>query len=316
MDYKRAFEILEIPSDIDINKLNLNYLKKKYHKLALQNHPDKNGNTIESNERFKQINESYNYLKREIKYLNIEIEDDNLENELNNEDVSVYQLGVILKQFINSFFEDKYSDIIKNLIADIVTGCKKISLKLFEDLDKDKLLNIYTFLSKYKIILYLDESILEDIKKIMIQKYSNVLLYKLNPSINDMLNDNIYKLYIDNKLYLVPLWFNESYFQNDENEIIVICEPELPDNIKIDEDNNIYVDIKYNISSDTFNKIINNENISFYLGDKEINIPLSELYMKSEQYYRIKNKGLLKQDVIDLYNISNKSDVIVKIILE
>ena len=317
MDYKRAFEILEIPSDIDINKLNLNYLKKKYHKLALHNHPDKNGNTIESNEKFKQINEAYNYLKREIKYLNVEIEDDNLENELNNDDVSVYQLGVILKQFINSFLEGKYSDIITNLIADIVTGCKKISLKLFEDLDKDKLLNIYTFLSKYKVVLYLDESILEDIKKIVIQKYSNVLLYKLNPSINDMLNDNIYKLYIENKLYLVPLWFNESYFQNEDSEIIVICEPELPDNIKIDEDNNIYIDIKYNISSDTFNKIINNENISFYIGDKEINIPLSELYMKREQYYRIKNKGLLKQDIdMDNYYTTYKSDIIVKIILE
>ena len=317
MDYKRAFEILEIPSDIDIYKLNLNYLKKKYHKLALHNHPDKNGNTIESNEKFKQINEAYNYLKREIKYLNVEIEDDNLESELNNEDVSVYQLGEILKQFINSFLEGKYSDIITNLIADIVTGCKKISLKLFEDLDKDKLLNIYTFLSKYKVVLYLDESILEDIKKIVIQKYSNVLLYKLNPSINDMLNDNIYKLYVENKLYLVPLWFNESYFQNEDSEIIVICEPELPDNIKIDEDNNIYIDIKYNISSDTFNKIINNENISFYIGDKEINIPLSELYMKREQYYRIKNKGLLKQDIdMDNYYTTYKSDIIVKIILE
>ena len=317
MDYKRAFEILEIPSDIDINKLNLNYLKKKYHKLALHNHPDKNGNTIESNEKFKQINEAYNYLKREIKYLNVEIEDDNLESELNNEDVSVYQLGEILKQFINSFLEGKYSDIITNLIADIVTGCKKISLKLFEDLDKDKLLNIYTFLSKYKVVLYLDESILEDIKKIVIQKYSNVLLYKLNPSINDMLNDNIYKLYVENKLYLVPLWFNESYFQNEDSEIIVICEPELPDNIKIDEENNIYIDIKYNISSDTFNKIINNENISFYIGDKEINIPLSDLYMKREQYYMIKNKGLLKQDMdIDNYYTTYKSDIIVKIILE
>ena len=311
MDYKRAFEILEIPSDIDINKLNLNYLKKKYHKLALQNHPDKNGNTIESNENFKQINEAYNYLKREIKYLNVEIEDD----ELDNEDISVYQLGSILKQFINSFLEGKYSDIITNLIADIVTGCKKISLKLFEDLDKDKLLNIYTFLSKYKGILYLDESILEDIKKIMIQKYSNVLLYKLNPSINDMLNDNIYKLYIDNKLYLVPLWFNESYFQNDENEIIVICEPELPDNIKIDEDNNIYVDINLELL-DIIQKIMKDEDIKINIGDKEIKISLSNLHMKREQYYRIKNEGLLKQDVIDLYNISNKSDVIVKIILE
>ena len=37
--------------------------------MALQNHPDKNGNTPESNEKFRQINEAYNYLKREIKII-------------------------------------------------------------------------------------------------------------------------------------------------------------------------------------------------------------------------------------------------------
>ena len=53
-------------------------IKKKYHKMALQNHPDKNGNTPESNEKFKQINEAYNYLKREIK--NIDPNNDDLKN--------------------------------------------------------------------------------------------------------------------------------------------------------------------------------------------------------------------------------------------
>ena len=66
MDHKRALEILEI----DVVNFNLDFLKKKYHKLALQNHPDKNDNTKESNEKFKQINEAYNFLKREIDHLN------------------------------------------------------------------------------------------------------------------------------------------------------------------------------------------------------------------------------------------------------
>ena len=50
--------------------------------MALQNHPDKNGNTPESNEKFRQINEAYNYLKREIKNINsANFENDDLENE-------------------------------------------------------------------------------------------------------------------------------------------------------------------------------------------------------------------------------------------
>ena len=52
MNYKTAFELLEIDmSDKKYSDINLEYLKKQYHKLALQNHPDKNGNTKESKEK-------------------------------------------------------------------------------------------------------------------------------------------------------------------------------------------------------------------------------------------------------------------------
>ena len=67
MNYKDAFDILEIDfTQTKYEDLSLEYLKKQYRKLALKNHPDKNGNTNESKEKFQQINEAYHYLKREI----------------------------------------------------------------------------------------------------------------------------------------------------------------------------------------------------------------------------------------------------------
>ena len=53
MDYKEALEILEI--DLPYKDISPEHLKKQYRKLILKNHPDKNGNTPESNEKFKQI---------------------------------------------------------------------------------------------------------------------------------------------------------------------------------------------------------------------------------------------------------------------
>jgi len=310
MNYKLAFEILEIDiTKTNYNDITIEFIKKKYHKLALQNHPDKNGNTPESNEKFKQINEAYDYLKREIKNIN----PDNL-NEENIETTSSLYYD-ILQLFMKEILNGKYNELFLNIVQDIVIGCKKISLKLFDDLDKENSINIYIFLSKYKNILHLSQDILDEIKEIVIQKYDNVEIYKLNPNINDLLNNNLYKLYVNNELFLVPLWYNEVYFDSSGNEIIVLCEPELSECIKLDDDNNIYVEKKINMQTELPNLILNNSCISIMVGDKSFDILVSELYVKREQYYRIKNQGLTKINEEDIYNVSEKSDIIVKIIM-
>ena len=209
--------------------------------------------------------------------------------------------------------ESKYNDIISQLVNDIVMGCQKISLKLFDNLDKDMSVGVYVFLSKYRFVLHLDENILEEIRKIVIHKYGNVEIYKLNPSITDLLNNNVYKLYVEDQLYLVPLWFNELYFDGSGNEIIVLCEPELAENVKIDDDNNIYIEIQYlSQALNLFDFLQNNNDITFNLGDKEFSIPLSRLSMRKEQFYRIKNEGLAKVND-DIYNVTEKADIVVKI---
>ena len=308
MNYKEAFCILEIDIDnVEFKDITLDYLKKKYHKLALKNHPDKNGNTTESNDKFKLIKESYEFLKREIEHLNPEDFDNKKEDEPSS---SLY--FEILQIFMRSMMESKYNDIISQLVNDIVMGCKKISLKLFDNLDKDMSVGVYVFLSKYRFVLHLSEENLEEIRKIVIQKYGNVEIYKLNPSITDLLNNNVYKLYVDEQLYLVPLWFNELYFDGSGNEIIVLCEPELDKNVKIDDDNNIYIEIQYLSQEVNLFETLTNNNVTFNLGDKEFSIQLSNLFMRKEQCYRIKNEGLSKVND-DIYNVTEKADIIVKI---
>ena len=126
-----------------------------------------------------------------------------------------------------------------------------------------------------------------------------------------MLEHNLYKLYIDDKLFLVPLWHNELYFDNSGCDVIVICEPELPQHIWFDDDNNIYYELFIN-SNEIANMILKNECVEIKLSKRSIQIPVSELYMKSEQYYRVKNKGLTKiKD--DIYDVTEMADLIVKI---
>jgi curved DNA-binding protein CbpA len=306
MNYKTALEILEIDmSDKKYSDINLEYLKKQYHKLALQNHPDKNGNTKESKEKFQAINEAYDYLKREIKF-----ED----NEAKSTTTSTVYVD-ILQSFLSEIFAGKYNDKFFEIIKKIIV--KKIPNKLFKELNKEMAFDIYNFLSKYKNILHINQELLDNLMEIVKKKYEDVMeYYKLNPSIDDLFENNVYKLYVNDQLFLVPLWHNELYFESSElnnfKEIIVSCEPELSKNITIDDNNNLIVKIEFD-SNRLPNLIINDGKIFFNIGKKEFYVPVNKLYMKQTQYYRIKNEGLSKINENDIYDVSTKSDIIVNI---
>jgi hypothetical protein len=119
-------------------------------------------------------------------------------------------------------------------------------------------------------------------------------------------------LYVHDELFLVPLWHNESYFDGSGCEIMVICEPELPANITVDDDNNLIVNPVIIDRKELTEMLINNTPLTINVGDKIHFILLTNLYMKREQYYRIKNQGLSKIKK-DIYDVSEKTDIIVKI---
>ena len=69
------------------------------------------------------------------------------------------------------------------------------------------------------------------------------IINNLNPKINDLFENNVYKLSVNEDMYIVPLWHNELHFSTkNDDELIVLCNPTLPDNISIDENNNIIID--------------------------------------------------------------------------
>jgi hypothetical protein len=304
MDWTKATIIMGV-NHIPIGDLNMKIIKQKYHKLSLLHHPDKNKNAEESKIVFQQINEAYSYFNEIYYYENDELEP------LNKD--FPFSFSYFLKFFINSLFDEKYCDIVYNIVNDILNNYKSISIQLFDGLEKENCLMIYMFLIKYKTLLHVSNDMIDQIREIILAKYDNVLCYNLNPKINDLFETNIYKLVSNNKIFIVPLWHKEVHFSNDnDQEIIVLCNPILPPNITIDDNNNMIID--YDIC---FNKVVellkNNCNIEIEIDvNKIITIELSKLFIKQNQKYILYGAGIstIKDDI---YDVEVKSDIIINI---
>jgi hypothetical protein len=318
MNLQRALDELELTID---NQMDIEFIKKKYHKLALKWHPDKNENKEFSTEKFKKINEAYEYLT--------DVMDAN--NDMSNTSSEFVSSSVpkkskiyidILTTFISSLFKESYNEDFMKIIKEIVNEAAcTLTLtyirRLFEKIDNQKAIELYQLLYKYKDILYISNDTLEFVSLIIKEKSNkNERVFILKPSIKDLMDHSIYKLYVDDELYLVPLWHNELYFDaKDGSEIIVLCQPKLPDQLTIDENNNIYYTKVINVEKELLHVIKNDKFVSIEVGEKWFSIPLNKLYIKCEQLYIFKKQGIARILEKDIYNVSCRGDIIVKIIL-
>jgi hypothetical protein len=306
MNCAEALYIMNINhSTINYNDITPEFLKKQYRKMALQHHPDKCGNTPESNLKFQQIHEAYEVLQREIiKDININLEP---------HDASEYVYIDILQLFMKSVLQGKYNDIVLHIVNHIVIGCKQVSVHIFDNVDKENCMRIYQFLSLNRLMFHLSNELLDNIREIVVKKYDNVQVYKLNPSIDDILDNNIYKLYVNDTLLLVPLWHNEVYFDCSGCEIIVVCQPQLEEHVTIDDDNNIHVVTNVSLT-DMSNMLNGNPNMTVKIGKKNFEIPINELFIKRQQYYKLQNQGISHINP-EIDDISDKTDIIINVIM-
>jgi DnaJ-class molecular chaperone len=272
-------------------------LKRKYRRLALQFHPDKNGNSAESAENFKMIHDAYEYLQMHI---GSQREDETCATASEAND----DYTTMLQRFIESIIQSpNMSEIIKEIV---MNGCKKMSTRLFENMSKDTSMELLSFISKHRNILHIDPDTILSVREIILEKYKNDQIYILNPSLDDLLENNVYKLDIEGKIYLVPLWHSEVYFDGSGCDIIVQCIPDLPANMYIDENNALHV----NINAPFTISLLDTQSVLFKLGKQSF--PLQVQFKKTQTCY-LHNQGISIIDEKNMYNIFPKGGVYVKI---
>lgn len=202
--------------------------------------------------------------------------------------------------------EFQWNDLfLDSTIQTVLKDCKKASIKLFEKLSKEKSLEVYVFLSNHKEILNLEDEMLQDMLEIIKTKTQHDNIVILNPDINDLLNDKIYKLDVSESTFYVPLWHNEIVFDDvSGNDLIVKCIPEFDNNIYIDNMNHLHIKEERSII-----KILADEKVVVNVGDKVFEIYGTKINIVKMQTIVLNNKGILLADHDNLYNVEKRGDI-------
>lgn len=297
MNYNIALSILNLKDNYTLEQL-----KRSYHLNALKYHPDKNTNI--SDDKFKNINIAYNYL---YKYHNLKTNNYvfNLENNYNNDDILNIKYGELVYEFIKILCSSNKN---QEQLDEFKYNCAEISLNLLEQLNIEILEDIYIYLTNYNnsdnIYFNINDKSLSIIKKKILEKFKDYTVYILTPNINDLLNSIIYKLDINHEIICVPVWHRELIYNNN----IIKLKPKLDDNIEII-DGIIY----YNYYN-KFENVFKEEYITIECLNN-IKIPVQKLYIKKYQSYISYNTGIPMININNIFDISNKHNIIINIYL-
>lgn len=305
MNYKKAIKILEIKGKFDYK-----ILKSRYYMKALRYHPDKN-NQPNAEEKFKEISEAYNFLNKYINSNNKETYHETRENIYTDDfENGNYNYKNILYKFIlslNGDFTLNENDIeYFNNIFD--NENIKYLLTILKLLPKNKLRSIYNYLTNIHLIK--ESIIIKEIEKILEENNKVDIKYIINPSIDNLLNHEVFKIKIENEDYFIPLWHNEIIYETSNNTLIFECIPKIDNHIFIDDDNNIFINDNVELHS-----LLEKEHYEISIGNKKYSINMEDIKIKKNQTITIKNDGISNIDYENIYNIENKSNIYINITL-
>jgi len=234
MNRARAYDILGLnPKETH----SIDTIKKHYRIRILKYHPDKNTDP-DAASMFRETRSAYEYLSTTWS----DPDEDSHKHTSYEE---------ILKSFISSLFKEEggessiLSKIGEMLMKRLIRVCNTNITEYLKKIDAKILKKVYDLLHKYQDVFHISDTFLESIKDILREPIAECIL--LNPSLEDLFAENVYKLKHESSTFLVPLWHQDLVYDHQGQDLHVKCFPVLPDNMELDEWNNLYVYLEFHL---------------------------------------------------------------------
>jgi hypothetical protein len=285
MNSKEAYAILGLDAGASMDDI-----KRAYRLLALKYHPDKIGSA--NHEMFISVKDAYELLMNSSETVS--------GSESDAKSSSYHLLNELLHMLMQN-------ERVKDMIV-------KQSVELFASLSRGKQVAIYKILVLHKEYLYLSDDFLGRCSEIIrgplgslggtegsIIRDGNIKVsgyYVLNPTLDDLFGQCVYKLDTDDGVIYVPLWHRRVVIDNNVIDCI------FPYQIDENGDVHFYVDTE-------ITKVLEAGIIDC---DYDIVVDASELRVLKNQIVCMKGKGIPVADTNDIYNVANVSDVYVHVV--
>ena len=308
MNSQQAYKVLDLEPGAAYETI-----RRQYKMLALKYHPDKN-KADGAADKYREIKEAHDVLC------------DKHSGPTTDDWFSKYGLdktalgSSTYARAASDFFEMIYNDeqfqrrVFHPLLMRVVGSCEEKAIDLFKKMEKAKARKLYDILILYQDTLHLSADTLAKIKETIEAPLSEEPLDEsldksldikdivvLNPNLDDLLDQSVYKLKQDNgQIVFVPLWHRELEYDG----VFVDCLPSLPDNVDVDEYNNIYVKCVLKVG-DLWDK----DGVEVRVGTRAYNLDIGQLRLVSRQTVLVDGLGIPVPNEADIFNVSRLSHI-------
>jgi hypothetical protein len=178
-------------------------------------------------------------------------------------------------------------------------------VKYLKNIDKPVLLKLYEILKIHGEVFHISPQFLEKMRELVEETMKNDSLIVLNPFIEDLMQKNLYRMKSLGKIFLIPLWHHELVYDNNGADLHIRCFPVLPENMEIDEYNNLHVYLHYN-ARDIWGK----EKEEIDIGGTKFYFRVDELRMRDGiQKIRLEKCGVPSINMEHIYEIDVLKDI-------